>query len=408
MANGTPAECIPDVNAVEELRGVLESGGALTNTASLTGTNAAPHATMLDNGTVDFAAPHFPRNANWVEGTDDRIISLRNGLSSPAPIHLQEENRRGYPENNPCESPGSGVPCEEADFLRASELASSAGAAGWVFHTDAGFRLDQGRFRNALDSVEVAVLDCDVLDEIECLVEQVSESRCGPSSLIYDAFLGPPAGGFLERLLVHHATDRGVHKWRASGNHALDRCPENEVPACDKGPMTGSYITTNNVNSNATGWVPLPIPEGFTGTISVEADLTVGALVPFDSAVVSLGFLADEDCAAGGTSCSFQQKGEIWLEQGATGINFYDSNGIVGVMDWPTLVPTVRHWLLQYNYSSGQLSATLTGGGTTTFGGPIAVPSIRAVGFEILLGTRGISGVDNFQVKVTPGLQFGS
>ena len=65
------------------------------------------------------------------------------------PVYLQEENRRRWP----------GTSLTKDDFLQAARDAVSAGAAGWVFHTDAGFDLSASSFFDNLDDVELATID---------------------------------------------------------------------------------------------------------------------------------------------------------------------------------------------------------------------------------------------------------
>lgn len=47
----------------------------------------------------------------------------------------------------------------KSEFLQAAREAVSSGAAGWVFHTHAGFDLRSSSFLSNLDSVEKEVLD---------------------------------------------------------------------------------------------------------------------------------------------------------------------------------------------------------------------------------------------------------
>jgi hypothetical protein len=69
------------------------------------------------------------------------------GLSLP--IYLQEEARRGH----------SGLDPLEGEFVQAASEAVGAGAAAWIFHTDAGFDLAASTFFDALDPVEAIVVD---------------------------------------------------------------------------------------------------------------------------------------------------------------------------------------------------------------------------------------------------------
>jgi hypothetical protein len=394
---------------LEALRNALEPANpprVHMSTASKTGLDHTVFGEILEAESVEFLSPHFPRDNDWSSDLGIRIDNLRMFIDPlVAPIHIQEGMRRGTAGTGCGE--GSNLsqgnePCTAADFLQASEFAASFGAAGWVFHTDAGFRLDKGRFEAALSDFEKGVLACETLDEIECFVEQMSESRCAPSRLAFDDFEGDAAGGSADELLVNHAAQRGVQKWRTSSNAAVDLCPMNGEPLCDDSPMSTSFATSNPVNSTGTAWVPLVIPPGFDGKVAVEADLTVAAH-PFGGGV-SLGFLSDEGCeAGGGADCSFAEIGEIWLSQSSTGVYFHAPQGIVGIMDWPNFTPTVRHWRLVYNYKTGVLTQSLNGGPPGTLGpGPIPNPSIRAVGFSITGTSDALEGVDNFTAEVIP------
>jgi hypothetical protein len=65
------------------------------------------------------------------------------------PIYLQEEARRGH----------SGLDPSAEEFVGAAQAAVAAGAAGWIFHTDAGFELGPADFLGTLDEVEIVVVD---------------------------------------------------------------------------------------------------------------------------------------------------------------------------------------------------------------------------------------------------------
>ena len=96
--------------------------------------------------------PHFERTPDWYDRTDDRVKSVKNNIRSAdrnVPVYLQEEQRRGWTKVSPPKS----------EFLQAAREAVSSGAAGWVFHTHAGFDLRSSHFLGNLDSVEREVLD---------------------------------------------------------------------------------------------------------------------------------------------------------------------------------------------------------------------------------------------------------
>jgi cellulase (glycosyl hydrolase family 5) len=99
---------------------------------------------------VDIVAPHFPRNDSWAATTGARVGAVRAALDrigSHVPIYLNEERRADR---------GSRVAPEA--YARARAGAATAGAAGWVFHTGAGFELSKTPFLDALSADERAGL----------------------------------------------------------------------------------------------------------------------------------------------------------------------------------------------------------------------------------------------------------
>ncbi|HMF99057.1 MAG TPA: hypothetical protein VKE96_32375 [Vicinamibacterales bacterium] len=103
-----------------------------------------------DSVAVDIVAPHFPRTDSWVAATADRIKTVRmalDGIGSHAPIYLNEERRAD-----------KGVRIAPAAYSGARAAAANAGAAGWVFHTNAGFELSKTAFLDALSPDERAGL----------------------------------------------------------------------------------------------------------------------------------------------------------------------------------------------------------------------------------------------------------
>jgi hypothetical protein len=103
----------------------------------------------LDEGSVgaDLLAVHLPDNPGWVEATDTRVRTLRQALAEmkrDVPIYLSEG-----PRARPGEST---IPAKS--YLAAAERARRAGAAGWVFHTSAGYRLGDVPFLEALNDDE--------------------------------------------------------------------------------------------------------------------------------------------------------------------------------------------------------------------------------------------------------------
>jgi hypothetical protein len=103
-----------------------------------------------DNVAVDIIAPHFPRTVDWAPATAARVRAVRAALTqigSQAPIYLNEERRAN----------GSGQILPDA-YQQALAAAKSASAAGWLFHTAAGFELKQKSFLDALSANERAGL----------------------------------------------------------------------------------------------------------------------------------------------------------------------------------------------------------------------------------------------------------
>lgn len=99
---------------------------------------------------VDIVAPHFPRTQDWAASTGARIGAVRaalDRLGRVLPIYLNEERRA---------EPPAAVTVEA--YLRACAEARQAGAAGWVFHTSAGFALRERPFLGALGPDERAAL----------------------------------------------------------------------------------------------------------------------------------------------------------------------------------------------------------------------------------------------------------
>jgi hypothetical protein len=102
---------------------------------------------------VDILAAHLPRTPDWAEATAPRVTVLRgavdrvNGAAS-MPIYLSEENRL-FPER--AIAPDA--------YARAAAGARAARAAGWMFHTAAGFALGARPFLAALAPPERTALD---------------------------------------------------------------------------------------------------------------------------------------------------------------------------------------------------------------------------------------------------------
>ena len=91
---------------------------------------------------LDAVAFHESQSAGWYAHTAEQVQSL---LRAGRPVYLQESAR----------APDRGVNCSAAGeslnpWVRAVQIAHSAGAAAWTFHTDAGFQLGARRFQDAI------------------------------------------------------------------------------------------------------------------------------------------------------------------------------------------------------------------------------------------------------------------
>jgi len=105
-----------------------------------------------DSGSVnvDIVAPHLPRSVDWAAAAGGRVGALRTALTAigrPLPVYLDEEQRSAE---------GKTLPADAYAVARAA--AAHAGAAGWVFHTDAGYELNKRPFLDALRPQERAGL----------------------------------------------------------------------------------------------------------------------------------------------------------------------------------------------------------------------------------------------------------
>jgi len=99
---------------------------------------------------VDVIAVHLPRTNDWAAATAARVQALRAALDRTGrslPIYLNEERREQ-----------GGVRLGAESYARAITGARSANAAGWLFHTAAGFDLRKKRFLDALSADERAGL----------------------------------------------------------------------------------------------------------------------------------------------------------------------------------------------------------------------------------------------------------
>jgi hypothetical protein len=99
---------------------------------------------------VDVVAPHFPRTEDWAASTGRRVEAVRSALDAigrSLPIYLNEEQRADT---------GRAIPPDA--YFKAYTEALRAGAAGWLFHTDAGFDLTNKPFTAQLRPSERTAL----------------------------------------------------------------------------------------------------------------------------------------------------------------------------------------------------------------------------------------------------------
>jgi len=99
---------------------------------------------------VDLVAAHLPRTDDWAAATGTRVRALRAVLDRAGrqvPIYLNEERRAD-----------GAKPLGADNYARAIAEARAAGAAGWLFHTSAGFELGKKPFLDALSPDERAGL----------------------------------------------------------------------------------------------------------------------------------------------------------------------------------------------------------------------------------------------------------
>lgn len=101
---------------------------------------------------VDVVEPHLPRTSDWARTVGKRIRALQTAMKEQGctrPILLNEERRAQDDEH----------PIPAAEYWTAAREAKDAGAAGWLFHTKAGFDLARRPFLESLSREERRALD---------------------------------------------------------------------------------------------------------------------------------------------------------------------------------------------------------------------------------------------------------
>jgi hypothetical protein len=104
---------------------------------------------------VDYISTHRPprsRDAVWAQTTDDEVRDIRALVGPRIPILLDESNR--CYANVLCANPTAATKI----FYTAARNAKIAGAAGWFFHTKAGFKLSHRSIFAQLNPTERQVV----------------------------------------------------------------------------------------------------------------------------------------------------------------------------------------------------------------------------------------------------------
>jgi hypothetical protein len=356
--------------------------------------------TLLGLGAIQFVTPHFDRTDDWAAETAGRVSGLRGALNFTTPIHLQEENRwedEMGGTSNPCTTH-----CQPEDFWTALGGAATAGAAGWVFHTAAGFELHvgSGSFYSRLRGSEPATIDCteSTANTTDCLLEKLNLNRCQPPPLIFDSFdffdpngnlSAVPNTAFPERLR-HYATDVGSGDWRVRPNSGLVKL------------VLGSdvVVTSNNDANPKTGVAPFALPAGFSGVAEVKATVACGDI---DAAAtgIQLGFTSNAD----ELPTDFNGAGSLRLVHSCGNVMYlYGPGGVLlGSHNPPGYFGQPRALRLQYDAGSSSAQVWLDGNVMSGLSVTVpAPPDIAAAGFQIDYGEPGQVWVDDFEVAFSP------
>ena len=134
---------------------VSSTGKHILDKDTLTSANKTNIREETQDIGVDMLTPHFYRSSDWYSRTGSRINTVRDYLNQigkgTLPIYLQEEQCRIEGE--------SGREFTKDNFITAATQAKDNGAAGWNFHTAAGFDLAGKSIFDNFDSVEKQVVD---------------------------------------------------------------------------------------------------------------------------------------------------------------------------------------------------------------------------------------------------------
>jgi hypothetical protein len=122
-------------------------------TASWGGGEAEDYKSFVEQTKVDFIATHGPaRKKDWAEKTPEEMEQARSQIGSQMPVLFDEPSR--------CDK---GVDCKDPSaarqFLTAAQNAKRSGAAGWFFHSSAGFRLNNRPMHERLNRTEKIVVN---------------------------------------------------------------------------------------------------------------------------------------------------------------------------------------------------------------------------------------------------------
>ncbi len=349
-------------------------------------TSAGQLGYNIVQGGADLAAPHFQRTENWDDDTVLRVDHLRDILDTIIPIHLQEEARVGWCDGG---AGGSSENCQHDDILNSLGLSIYAGAAGWNFHTSAGFDLPGTRFRTRLggSSAEECKAALCAGDARQAALDQQAEAGCVPGGLapVYsDNFNDAEDGAQLQG----RALQVGSAVW-----DTID--PGWQLKTVEVRGTSGLKVTTAYPNGTATGGIPYNLPGDFDGVASIEAELTRGV----HATSVSIGFASSPDSP-------LAQDGVFWVSLADGDIYLYGAGSVVLGSIHPLM--EIRKSTLKLEYDGGASELRLfsrggfLGGWTQLLAVPVFPANIDYAVLEIDHGRNGEDFVDDFAVRMNP------